>query len=78
MDPPPGPFLDPFPLYTGPDFKRVLPLGTGQTAAPRCVLSPPGLPTLLEGATKVIVAGNLDFIALLEILRKFLRRDKKV
>ena len=60
-----GPFLS---LGTGPDFKRVLPVGTNRTAARRCVLSPGGAPTLLDGEAKVTVVGNLGLIALLKIL----------
>ena len=54
---------------TGPDFKLVLPLGTGRTAALRCVLSPRVAPsTLLDGTAKVTVVGNLGLTALSKIL----------
>ena len=60
--------------HAGPDFKWVLPLGTGWTAAP-------GAPHPLRWGSKrysLTVVGNLGLIALLKILWNFSQRDKKV
>ena len=65
-------------LVSGPDFKWVLPLGTGHTGAPQCVLSSPGPPTLLDGAAKITVVGNLGLIALLKICETSVKRTKKL
>ena len=55
----------------------MLPLGTGGTAAPRCVLSPSGPPpSLLDGAAKVTVAGNLAIIALLKFCELWSKGQK--
>ena len=63
---------------SGPDFKWVLPLGTGRTAAPRGLPSFLGPhPTFSDGSKSHYIVGNLGLIALLKILWNFGRKEKK-
>ena len=69
-------------LHSGPDFKWVPSLGTGQTAAPyHSLLSPLDLPPatlLLNRAAKGAKVGKMSLTAVLKVLWKFGQSYKKL